>query len=68
MNLAAKLELSRANAAKWSAIAASPNMSVPATIAAQQLARSYRAAVILGEKAQSYENDVKRTMARFFGR
>jgi hypothetical protein len=46
-----KLEAAKADAAKWSQIAASPGLSPTAALAARNMARSCQAAVTLGEKA-----------------
>jgi len=42
----------------WTRIAASPNLSPAAALFARNVARSYRAAVTLGEKALEYERQV----------
>jgi hypothetical protein len=60
MSLPEKLAQARADVAKWSQIAALPNLSPSAALFARNMARSSQAAVTLGEKALAYqqqEND-----------
>jgi hypothetical protein len=60
LSLQDKLEAARADLAKWSQIAADPELSLPAALAARNVARSSQAAVTLYEKAllhQQQEND-----------
>jgi hypothetical protein len=52
-----KLALAQANLDRYRKIAADPKVSHRAALAAQQLARSYQAAVALGEKALQYEQE-----------
>lgn len=55
MTLQQKLQYAEQQRDKYSEIAASPHLSLPAALAAQQSVRSYQAAVTLFEKAQAYE-------------
>jgi hypothetical protein len=59
-----KLFLARQNRDRYRRIAADPKMSHRAALAAQQLARSYQAAVALGEKALQYEQEKQRPLRR----
>ena len=60
LSLEQKLQQDQASRDRWNQVAASPDLSLPAALAARQLARSYGAAVTLGQKAllnQQAEND-----------
>lgn len=60
LSLEQKLAEDRSNADRWGQVAESPNLSLPAALAARNVARSYRAAVVLSQKAlqnQQAEND-----------
>jgi hypothetical protein len=59
-----KLALARQNAELWSKIATHPGMSPAAALAAMNSARSYRAAVILCEKALAYEKAISAASRR----
>jgi hypothetical protein len=53
--IAEKLALARQNAEQYAALADNPRMSPAAALAARNLARSYKAAMKLYEKALAYE-------------
>ena len=59
MSLQQKLQYAEQQRDKYSRVAASPDLSPPAALAARQLVRSYQAAVTLCEKAQAYESQKK---------
>ena len=67
-NLQDKLERARKEYQKWSGVVASPDLSPQAAEAARNLARSYRAAVMLAKKALAYQkkNDSV-DLAKLFG-
>jgi hypothetical protein len=71
MSLADKLALAEQKAEKYQDLANDPELSLPAALWARNLARSYRAAVQLGQKAQAYkdQNDkaLQATLARALG-
>ena len=71
MSLSEKLALAEQKAAKYQDLANDPDLSLPAALWARNLARSYRAAVLLGQKAKQYQdqNDqaLHRTLARALG-
>jgi hypothetical protein len=56
LSLAAKLQAARAAAAKWSAIAADPDLSPAAALFARNMARSSQVAATLGAKALAYQD------------
>jgi len=60
LSLEQKLAEDQSNADRWGQVAESSNLSLPAALAARNVARSYRAAVVLSQKAlqnQQAEND-----------
>jgi hypothetical protein len=67
LSLQEKLDQARADLAKWSQLAASPNLSPPAALAARNMARSSQAAVTLGEKALAYQQESHQNLARVLG-
>lgn len=68
LSLTEKLERARADVAKWSRIAADPDLSPAAALAARNMARSSQAAVTLGEKALQYQQENDRNLARVLKR
>ena len=58
MSLLEKIQSDRTLRDQYNRIAASPKLSPAAAIAARQIARSYAAAVTLGEKALEYERQI----------
>jgi hypothetical protein len=55
--IAEKLALARQNAEQYAALADNPRMSPAAALAARNLARSYKAARMVYEKALAYRKD-----------
>jgi hypothetical protein len=53
--------------AKWSTIAALPGLSQAASLLARNAARSYEAAVLLGEKALAYQKQSRKAIHRRVG-
>ena len=66
-SLPEKLDQARADLAKWSQIAASPNLSLQAALFARNVARSSQAAVTLGEKALLHQQENDQNLARVLG-
>jgi hypothetical protein len=64
LSLQEKLDQARRDLARWSHIAADPDLSPAAALAARNAARSSQAAVILGEKALAYELAVNDPVAQ----
>jgi len=70
MSLEQKGQYTLAQLDKWTEIAACPNLSSGAALAAKNLARSYAAAVTLYEKAlahQAQTRDRQAALMRMFG-
>jgi hypothetical protein len=72
LSLAEKAKLTRAHLDRWNRIAADPHLSRPAALAAHNIVRSYRAALILCQKALAYEEQQKakaesRDLVKLFG-
>jgi hypothetical protein len=58
-SLPQKLALAQQKAEKYQDLANDPDLSLPAALWARNLARSYRAAALLGQKALAYESQKK---------
>jgi hypothetical protein len=63
-SLQEKLDQARRDVVKWSRIAADPELSLPAALAARNMARSSQAAVTLYEKALAYQQESNQNLAR----
>ena len=58
LSLQEKTDFAKMQQSRYSQIAATPGLSLPAALAARNLARSYGAAAVLGEKAQAYNQEL----------
>jgi hypothetical protein len=67
LSLQEKLDQARADLAKWSQIAADPELSLPAALFARNVVRSTQAAVTLGEKALQHQQENDQNLARVLG-
>ena len=62
LSLPQKVEQAQADVEKWNQIAAYPGLSLPAALFARNMARSSQAAVTLGNKALTYQDDSREAL------